>query len=252
MKSHGFRGEWVIWKWRLLFLVRSPHLVLRRMWFGKDFFTQVPWTEIAEILRDDGIVIEAGAADGTDTRELAKLVPKGTVYAFEPFPPMFARLKSNTHGVGNVRCEPLALSTQAGQAQFFASYVAGMIQESGSILRPDQHVQLHPEISFDDSGVVDCVNLDQYFLQRDLIMPEFAWLDLQGMEIAVLESSPLVRRSLKGLWMEVSRAPLYCKAPTYRQVLRTMKRWGFRAHVNRVGASAGNILFVQSAAANHN
>lgn len=246
MKSQNLRGEWAIWKWRLLLFVRSPQLALRRIWFGKEFFTQVPMTEIAELLSEDGIIVEAGAADGTDTRALAKLVPSGKVYAFEPFPPMFALLTANTQGLGNVRCEPLALSTQAGQAQFFASHEGQMIRGSGSILKPQQHVQLHPQIVFEDSGVVDCVNLDEYFLQRNLDLPQFAWLDLQGMEIAVLESSPLVRRSLKALWMEVFRVPLYDNAPTYKHVMQTMKEWGFLVSLNRVGATAGNIFFVRS------
>ena len=234
---------WSTWKYRLLFLVKSPLLFFKRSWHGKEFLTQVPLAEIAATLSDDGIILEAGAADGSDTQTLARLVPCGRVFAFEPFAPLFVQLREKTKGFRNVTCEPVALSMKTGQAPFFASYQGVEVRESGSLLEPDQHQDLHPEIGFHEAGLVDCVNLDDYFLGQGAPLPDFAWLDLQGMEIAVLESSPVVRNSLKAVWMEVFRAPLYDGAPTYGQVMRTMKKWGFGVRINRVGAVAGNALF---------
>lgn len=237
---------WLTLKWRLLLCIRSPRLSLMRVWHGPKFFNQVPLSEIAGIAGIDGVIVEAGAADGADTVQLATLVPEGRVYAFEPFQEMFSRLKIKTQGLGNVTCEQLALASTAGPAKFYSSYQGTEGGDSGSILKPDLHESLYPEIQFHESESVCCVVLDEYFAARGEELPRFAWLDLQGMEIAVLESSPLVRESLSAVWMEVFRVRLYDKAPTYKTVVETMKNWGFHVAVDRVGATAGNILFVRS------
>ena len=246
MTSNRWVSQWATSWWRLLLILRNPILVVRRLWNGASFFTEVPLEEISRFLSVDSVIVEAGAADGLDTQKLASLVPRGTVYAFEPFAPMFRQLTLNTKSFTNIVCEPYALGVADGSEPFFASLRDGNSGESGSLLEPSQHQRFYPDIQFSIADTVDCVNLDNYFGQSARTFPDFAWLDLQGMELEVLRSSPNVREGLRAIWTEVCRVPLYRGAPTYGEVKRTLRGWGFVVAIDRVGAVAGNILFVKT------
>ena len=47
---------------------------------------------ISPLLPNNPIVVEAGAFNGADTKEISQFWPQGTIHAFEPVPEIFTKL----------------------------------------------------------------------------------------------------------------------------------------------------------------
>lgn len=235
----SIRRNWI----RLGWIFTNPGLALTRVVRGRNFFVDVPWATIRSIVGKDWTVVEAGAADGTDTVRLAQLVPAGKVVAFEPMQELWVLCSERLASMDNVVVERYALDTNSGLRVMYASDDGSSITGSSSLLAPSLHSDLHPETRFTTRRHVETISLDEYFESAVGELPKFAWLDLQGLEMAVLMASPRVRSHLQAIYMEVFRIPLYHAAPLFPTVKRQMLDWGFSLTVNQVGAVAGNALF---------
>ena len=72
----------------LLAAIRSPHLFLRYL-RGKDP-SEIELSLVAtHVTSKSPVIVEAGAYNGVDTENFAKLWPNGKVYAFAPNPNLF-------------------------------------------------------------------------------------------------------------------------------------------------------------------
>jgi FkbM family methyltransferase len=134
---------------------------------------------IREFSRPGSCCIDVGANVGAHTLLLAKLVaPHGRVYAFEPGPPIHARLERNVQLNPEIASvivvERLGLSDRPG--------VLCLNEESHN--RGNAHL-------LDEDGVrVDVVTLDSYFAQRPVRSPiSFIKIDVEGMELEVLRGA---------------------------------------------------------------
>lgn len=227
--------------------ISDPRTFSWRLRYGQAEFASPPWDEIRAVLREDDCVLEAGAANGADTLRLAAIAAKGLVIAVEPLSAPYEQLAAATRSLANVRPIQVAVSTSNGVAEMLVSQVAdeSVGPESSTLLKPREHATFYPEVAFPTIERVWTETLDDLLGSRELPPPQFAWLDLQGMELAVLKASPRVRSSLRAVYMEVSRVELFSGAPKARDVFKVMRNWGFEVRVNRVGAVSGNALFVR-------
>ena len=73
---------------------------------------------------------------------------------------------------------------------------------------------------------------------------DFMWLDMEGMELSVLKAAGPVSATVKAVCMEVTREERHVGTPLYGEVVDWMRNQGFRAAIDRVTLSFGNILFV--------
>jgi FkbM family methyltransferase len=228
---------------RLAFVVRHPRAAARRVRFGRDTFTHAPWSQIDGYIDVGSVIVEAGAADGSDTAVLARRYPQAQIIACEPASRSFDMLVKATGGLPNVTRRRLALGAAVGTAELHLACAEGSgSADSSSLLAPTRHEELYPHVSFQGSETVEVTTLD--VLAESLeVAPMFLWLDLQGAELLVLRASPQVRGSARAIYMEVCRVSMYDGMPTYPVVVRQMNDWGFSVDVDRVGAEAGNILF---------
>ena len=184
--------------------------------------------------------------DGSDTVALATFWPGARVYAVEPVSKNFRALRHQTQSLSNVSAYCLALGSENGSARLFESLdVSGGLSGSSSLLRPTGHLQEFPGIDFDSSSEVPVRSLDDWAGEVGIDRLDLAWLDLQGMEIPVLESSPKVFSTIRAVHMEVHRKELYAGSFLYDEVRDFMSASGFRLAIDRVGRVAGNVLFVK-------
>ena len=225
---------------------RRPDLLLRRRRYGANC-TEIGVEEIAHLLSGVHTVVEAGALNGGDTLSFAMQWPHATVHAFEPVPAAFAEVTKRTSHLANVRRYQMALAdrTEPRTLHVSASAEGGYRPDSSSLLKPTGHLVEIPSVTFAEDITVDAVTLDDWAVQEEVYSVDLLWLDLQGMEMAVLNAAPNVLAHTQAVMMEVSRRELYAGSPLYPDVVRWMRARGFRPVIDRVWTLFGNILFLR-------
>lgn len=223
------------------FKMRAKRLVL-----GRARFDRAPWKKIRRHLGNDWTVIEAGAYDGRDTRLLSELVPRGHVHAFEPNPDAFVRLNSVSEDASNVSATLGALGKRSGEGTLHVAQTGdGGLAPSSSLLEPTAHLTQFPHVSFAPPVTTQVVNLDDFIRSHPTGPSIFLWLDLQGLELDVVRSSPKTLARTRMIYTEVSVHPLFHGAASWTELDSFLRGLSFRAVAERVGRVSGNVLYVR-------
>lgn len=213
--------------------------------------------EVEELLRQylpmDSVIIEAGAHNGRDTVQMAKIWPKATIYAFEPHPKYFQILKNSIFDFDNVHCFEIALSNVVGRAKFYISDEE-LHSGSSSLLLPRLEIlnRYWPAMRFADKDrvFVNTVTLDVWAKENQVKNIDFMWLDMQGAELMILKASPQIMKTVKFIYTEVSFIGGYESSPFYSEVCEWFKDQGFHVAWERsfhYGAE-GDVFFVREEA----
>jgi len=202
-------------------------------------------------------LLEAGAANARDTDFFCRELPLAKVYAFEPDPRFHSNLNELSKKYENLKFNTSALSKNDGQVQF---YLSTRIDEnnnkeawgSSSILKPKEHLNLHPQIKFDKQPInVPCVNLDLWMKRSHLEKFDMMWLDLQGYEYDVLTSAPLSLKYCQILYTEVNLLENYEGNVLYSKFRKFLIDQGFVPFIEELPwQDAGNVLFVKDSSLN--
>jgi FkbM family methyltransferase len=202
-------------------------------------------------LSHNPIIIEAGAFKGNDTIRLAQQWPEGTVYAFEPVPELYQQLVITTQPYPNIHCYQLALSDKNGTAEFYVSEKPtkpGKPSQAGSLLAPKERLK-HSPLQFPHIIHVTTITLDSWAKENNIDHIDFAWLDLQGLELAVLQAAPTMLKTIKILYLEVGFIEGYAGQPTYPIVKQWLEKESFQEigkdFTNTTDWFFGNCLFVR-------
>jgi FkbM family methyltransferase len=131
-------------------------------------------------VRPGDVALDVGANIGAFAVLLGALVgPRGRVYAFEPQPDIFERLRRNLelNSLSQVQAEPLALADAQRTEQLFAPL--GANKGTASLRRID-----------DPAGVTTSLcpveTLDRFVAERRLPRVDWIKIDVEGAELAVL------------------------------------------------------------------
>jgi len=237
---------------RLRLGLRHPGLVVRRL-RGEDInrrADEISLDEIAAFLPEDPIILEAGALDGTDTVRMARRWPSAQIHAFEPVPAAFELLASGTAAIPGVSIYETALSDRTATAllHLSADEEGRYRPDSSSLLEPTAHLDLHPQVTFPSEIAVATITLSDWARATGVERVDFMWLDLQGMELAVLASSPEFTQRSWAICTEVVLTELYAGCPLYPEVRDKLRLLGFRPVIERIDEHSGNVLFVSEAA----
>jgi FkbM family methyltransferase len=204
----------------------------------------IPKSYIRKFLPRNPIIVEAGAHIGIDTVEMAKLLPRGTIHAFEPVPSLYKQLEHNTYRLNNVKRYRLGLADYVGPANLFLSN--GTSDASSSLLSPKEHLTEHPEVFFQEQINISVTTLDHWANELGIQKVDLLWLDLQGYELAVLKASPILLGTVKVIYTEVNLKELYEGCPLYPEFRQWLKNQGFRPEKQELAWNdAGNVLFVR-------
>jgi 2-O-methyltransferase len=165
--------------------------------------------------KDDPRIVEVGANCGQTTVELLRAMPGATIYAFEPDPRAIAKFRAAIPN-GNVHLYECAIGAVSGTINFhqssgaehLADYREGWDQ-SGSIRRPNTHLQVWPWVKFEKTITVPITTLDAWSQQHDVGTTDFIWADVQGAESDLVEGATQLLKSSRYLYTEYSNDEWY-------------------------------------------
>jgi len=180
--------------------------------------------------RDDPVIVEIGANRGQTTVEMLKAMPGATIYAFEPDPRAVAKFRRAIQENPRVHLFECAIGAVNGTAAFHqssgvehkAEYLQGWDQ-SGSIRRPNSHLQIYPWVKFEKQIEVPITTLDTWSEQHLLTAADFIWADVQGAESDLIQGAARFLRSVRYLYTEYSNEECYEGQATLGQLAGMLK-----------------------------
>jgi FkbM family methyltransferase len=169
------------------FVIRLPSgarfVVATRMevWTIKETCLDRDYERGAVRVVDGWTVVDVGAGLGDFTVRVARECPSSTVYAFEPLPESFERLRENValNGVSNVRAFPEAVAGRPGELALYS--VTGL---SG------QHRTAAERSGSGASISVPATTLADVFERLSIPRCDFLKIDCEGAEYDILLSTP--------------------------------------------------------------
>lgn len=225
--------------------IRRPDLAIRYL-MGKQP-GEFDLAEVAQyVSSDEPTIVEAGAFDGRDSRAFAERWPKGHVYAFEPHPILAAEVRLRVLGLPNVTVVEAALTDNASSVVSLFSFCKNDSPHgSSSLLEPEDHLRLAPEVRFGEKIEVPATTLDAWHASMAKPQIDLLWLDLQGAELRVLRQGTSCLESTHVLHVEVSSKPLYRDGATFQEIRAFLVSRGFKLAEARLPVRTGNAIFVR-------
>lgn len=204
-------------------------------------------------LPTDAVIVEAGAFDGLDTLRLAKAFPNGTIHSFEPVPILFDALKKKMEPYPRIHVYPYALSTQDDTAPLWLAERPDkphIPSQASSLLEPKERLD-RSLIQFPSIIQVPTITLDSWGQQYQVSQIDLLWLDVQGMELAIMKASPNLFKKVRAVFTEVAFIEGYATEPLYPDVVDWLSKQGFVAVGQDFDDKAqghtffGNVLFIR-------
>jgi len=209
-----------------------------------------PLEFLKKYIPENPVILEAGAFDGSDTAKMATLWPQGFIYAFEPVPENFEKLRHTTVQCANVRCYPAALSNECGKAQFHVSECNNSTNGCGSLLMPTEEcLSYAPTTKFEKIIEVPTITLDKWAEEQQIDHIDLLWLDMQGHELTALKASPKILSTVKAIYTEVSFVTLYEGQSLFQEVKEWLAEQGFEPVACDSGVTTksyeANVIFAR-------
>ena len=179
---------------------------------------------ISDNLREDPVIIEAGVYDGSDTAWFAQKYPKGEKYGFEPLDAPFQLAYNRLCNFDNVTLCKYALGDTTGDGNM---YECDWRSGCSSLKKPTGHQKFHPSIKWVGETKVDVINLDEFASENGIERVDLMWLDMQGSENEVIQSSKNIVEKTKYIFSEVSIMDMYDGVPLIEEYKGNMSELGF-------------------------
>ena len=181
---------------------------------------------LAPYLPPHPIIVEAGAFTGSDSLKIARRWPQAQIHAFEPVPELFVALREKTAPYPNITCYQLGLGSYNGTATLYLSQKPTKITQASSLLAPKERLHSSP-ITFDTTIEIPIMTLDSWAAQYQIPRIDLLWLDLQGMELAVLQTAPDILKKIKTIHIEVATSERYTGQPLVQEVKEWLEKNSF-------------------------
>lgn len=202
---------------------------------------------VAKFLPENPVIFEAGGHYGCDTIRFATRWSNGTIISFEPNPNAFAKLLESTKDAENVYAYNLAVNNYNGVAILNVCYgTTGndpIFEGASSLLDASECMKIHyggPKIE------VPCVVLDDWCQENNIDHFDFMWLDLEGLELQILKSSPRILEKVKVIYTETNFFEFRKGTTQFRDLKHFLESAGFEllSHWYTEGLQ-GDAIFVK-------
>lgn len=203
---------------------------------------------LSRVVRPAMTCLDVGANIGCVTTHLAKLVgPSGRVFAFEPVPHLFIRLKENIALNAQDRVASLhqmALSNETGRATIKVAQADCDNQGMASLRNTD-----HPHLT--RALEIQTKTLDQFVREQQLDRIDLIKMDVQGAEPWVIEGGlEILRRLRPDLLLEVSPYDLKSFGKTSADLLQLLESLGYECYRLDDGGRVGDRIRAGNAGSN--
>lgn len=194
--------------------------------------------EIKKLIgKESPFVLDIGCYDGKDSIELAEVL-KCKVHCFEP-DPLSQEIFRLKHGATPLlELYPYALGSRDAEISFYQSDHP----QSNSIRKPKEHLNLFPNVRFDEVVNVQCMKLDTWYASHgEGRIVDFIWADVNGCEFDLIEGGHSTLKNTRFLYIECSKKELYTGQKHYSMLEKELP--GFKMEVMyNWGENFGNIL----------
>lgn len=137
----------------------------------------------SRIRKQNPVLFDVGANVGGISVQLSKSFPTGKIYAFEPHPLTYSKLRENTHAIGRVQIENIALGREAGAMTLYdRSDISGSAHAS---IYKDVIAEIHGQTV--TSVEIKMDTLAEYAARVGVKFIDYLKVDTEGNELAVLE-----------------------------------------------------------------
>jgi len=186
-------------------------------------------------------IVHIGAHYGEEIQEYVDNgIQKITV--FEPLSKNFDVLSKRLQNVNaDIEGYQVALGSKKGTATMFLS---SNDAQSSSILKPKQHLELHPDVYFDGTEEVEVSLLDEY----DIGDSNFINIDVQGYELEVFKGGKKTLENIDYVYCEVNRDEVYEGAPMVEELDEFLGTYGFErveTHWPETYYTWGDALYIK-------
>ena len=165
-------------------------------------------------------IVHIGAHYG---EEIQEYVDNGiqNITVFEPLSKNFNILSQRMQNVNaDIQGHQVALGSKKGTATMFLSSNEA---QSSSILKPKQHLELHPDVSFNGTEQVEVSLLDDY----DIGESNFINIDVQGYELEVFKGGKKTLEKVDYIYCEVNRGEVYEGNAMVEELDEFLSSYGF-------------------------
>jgi len=194
--------------------------------FYRNYPVSLDW--LPQLLPYNPIIVEAGAFFGSETCQAAQIWPRGRIIAFEPNPYAFKQLSQATSILKNVEIHRLALNTYTGTALLNICHGMHGIDPSfgyaSSFLPLPGDMQVYckgPQIE------VPCVVLDDWCREHKIDHIDILKLELGGMELQVLKSSPEILKKTQMVYVQTLIHPHRLGMTQYNELKEFLRQSNF-------------------------
>ena len=248
----------LIWNWRLL-CERLAQASQRRRRLAKLKNTparslslgHIESLELLELIdaADTKVIYDVGANVGTWTLLAKSIFPASRVEAFEPLPTHHSGFESTCGALADVTLHKVAL----GPTNTMMLLRVTDFSDASSFLPIASANQSIAGVKEVRQVSVPVRRLEDYRQEMGLELPDLIKLDVQGYELAVLESAANELEHCKAIITEVSFVELYEGQCMFPDICSFLDRQGFRLHVLGVSTELGkplvqaDVLFIKKA-----
>lgn len=182
------------------------------------------------------IIIDAGANNGIDSIKMTMLWPYGKVYAFEPNPRVYEKLKLNANANQNIETFNIALGEKDGFMDFYMDKASS--GGASSLFTP------RSMDGFEEPIQIPVMTLDSWARQNGVGRVDFMWLDMQGGEGHMLHACPEILKTVKVIHLEFFTYSAYKNIMLLNEVAPFLTNLGFKI-LYLEPEMEGNAIFVR-------
>jgi FkbM family methyltransferase len=194
------------------------------------------------------VIFDAGANNGDNFIEAAKLFCWVKVYAFEPTPQLVNLIKYKTKSIKNYKVVPVAIDIESGRKEF---NVAGNGDWGcSSLLEFNENINEtwadRSDLNVTEIITVDTITLKEFLIEKNISKIDLLHIDTQGNDLKVLQSLEnklvCVRKGIVEVPESVS-VQLYKGQHTKQEMLDFLKSKGFKIWRTDKQQNEENIFF---------
>ena len=202
-------------------------------------------------------LVQVGAHYGQELEVIEEHI-NGNIFLFEPNESAVKVLKTKVGINSNIKIFPYALGSKNTLNEMF--YSSENDGQSSSLLKPDLHIKVQPQIEFKEKIKVTVKRFEDLNINE----ADFLIMDVQGFELEVLKGFGKKLKDVQFIYTEVNRDYLYennvlindldafLKSKNFLRVWTTWRRadmpWGDAFYINleRIGKYKSKILQIKN------
>lgn len=179
------------------------------------------------------VILDIGCHNGLDGQELAEYFFKYELHSFDCDPRVIYKGKGSFYRT--------AVSNVDGHLSYFKAN--GRKNNSGSLNIPKEHLNLFPDVSFDQPITVPSIKLDTWHNQYMKWKPiDFIWCDVNGAEKSFIQGArETLNRRTKFLYIEFCEKELFNGALPLASIQEMLPTFEL-IHIDNYLGNFGNAL----------